>query len=800
MTNLARTDYELPQEITGLLARTRKILRQYLGRLLMLRLVVAALVAFLLAWGMDYFPVWFGGRELGVGWRMAYQATACCGLGVLVFRGARLLFWGFASDSQLALLIERQIPELNNGLFTLLSVADRGEPLTDNSALMLRETEARTLLAVKNFEPACLLEQCTPRFWQRAAVVAGIVVLGLGLMFPTSFQMAGRRLLALDSAKYPRQYIVSLVGVRLRHEALPESIPELSQAAKFGPDGELYLARGMSLTVLAQVSRSAVDLRDEEIPPNCELRYRSDSGLTGRVLMKRVGRFRDGLQMFELDSPPFDQLGHDLRFYLRSGDHSVGPFTIRTVDPPVVIATSLDCQFPDYMVDAESLRWTSRSIPWNTGTRLPVGTRIVIHGQATSGLSRVLCIQEASGMGETPLKPRSVLELPVVGREFRWPLECLTDHIRSRIYLIDQNGVVSREPFLLSIDALVDQPPRVRTRLEGVGLAITPQAQLPIRGTIDDDYGVAKAWVELNLPEQGPIILPLPVQPTGEVAGLVDLRALQNENRQLILEAGSDRTIGLTVKAEDDYDLSDAANQGAGEAIRLALVTPNELLRLLERRESSERRRLEQIYDELSRAREYLSLIANTASHRSSLGAEPGDESELGRIDRERINRETRAIYASRLRLQFDKSAGELNGAADSFADLRMQLINNRLNAREREVRLAEQVIKPLREIAENLRGGLRENSRELQDQFQGLLHRSTFSDWEREISITTKITAHELELTLRRLQEVIVMLVKFETQNELIDLVRGMLKTQTEIFEKTREQRKKEAFEGLID
>ncbi|MBX3418399.1 MAG: hypothetical protein KF851_12415 [Pirellulaceae bacterium] len=804
MTNTNPSPYELPREIAGLLAQTRKILVNYVGRLLGLRLVVAMLVAFLLGWGLDYLPVWFGGNEPGVAARVFFLAVASGLLGMIVLRGSRLLFWGKATNSQIALLLERKVPELKNGLLTLVSAAEHREPVSENGALMLRETEAQTMRLLNGFEPQGLLDQRRLNFWTWGALLIGMLTIGLASLFSVSFKTAGSRLLTLSSAEYLRQHVVELLGVRLRHDSIPESIPELSQAATFDAKGELYLARGMSLTVLAQVSLADWDRQRDAQPPGCELVYRSDSGLAGRVLMKRVGRFRDGVQTFELDSPPLDQLGHDLKFYLRSGDHSVGPFTIRTVEPPLVIATSLVCQFPEYMVDEESMRWTPRTIPWNLGTKLPQGTRIEIQGESSSPLSRALCIQEIGREKESEPMRRLVTEIPVEGREFRWPVEFLDDNLRGQIYLVDKNGVVAREPFLLGIDSIIDQPPRVLTRLEGIGLAITPQAQLPIRGRIEDDYGIAEAWVELTAPNQEELRIPLAIVPSGEVDGLVDLRKIKDTHEQISWEAGAERSLGLIVKARDHCDLRGSPNQGAGEAIRLELVTANELLRLLERRESSERRRLEQIYDELSRAREFLERMGNSQGTRSTQGTEPGDEPndevELLGADRQRLERETRAIYAGRLRLQIDKSANEIGGTAESFVDLRMQLINNRLNARERELRLAEQVIKPLEQISGELRGELRDNLRELQNQFQRLLKDTNQAEIEREISAGLKITKHGLDNSLAQLQEVIVILVKFDTQNELIDLVRGMLDRQTDILEKTREQRKKDAFKGLLD
>lgn len=799
MKNPAATPYELPTEIVDRLARTRRYLRRYLWQLLGLRLVTLGAAIFLAAWSLDYLPIWFGGRELGLSWRLGLLVLAIAACMATLWRDGKWLFRTRPTDDQVAGLIERRLPEINGGLLTVVSAAKVPGGSSDNSLMMLRCTEARTLEALKNFEEGTLFDARVLTRASLAAVGAVALLMALAVAMPATFQTAAARLLWLDSRDYPRRFAVSLAAIRWRQDDISDFALAEQQSSAVDEAGVVYVARGTSLTVVAEVQRESASADTEARFPDCEFVYRSESGLGGRVLLKRVGPPRDGRQTFELDSPPLDQIGHDLRFSLRCGDHQAGPFFVRAVDPPSVREAQLDCVFPDYMVDRESLRWTPRTIPWSVGTKLPQGTTLTLCGTASATLKRAVCVDQTDDARRGGAEGRG-RELSCADTGFQWAIGRLEKNVKGKIYLVDRCGVVSREPFAITIEAVADQPPRIVSKLEGIGLAITPQAVIPIRGTVQDDYGVDSSWAEIGVTESETVAVPLELDGAGVLSGSIDLRLLQDEQRIAKLEPGERRAIQLVVKAKDRCDLNDQPNRSAGEMVRLELVTPNELIRLLERRESAERRRLEQIHEELSRARDYLARLAQSRETATMPNGASENDDRLATEEREGLDRESRAIYASRLRLQLDKSAAEISGAADVLEDLRLQLANNRLNAREREARLSDKVVRPLRSIVDELKGSLRESSRTLQAQFQQYLQQPLRSRWEVEISQTARAADEQFAATLGKLEQVIQTLVKFETQNELIDLVRSMLKKQTELYEKTRELRKQEAFEGLLD
>ena len=68
-----------------------------------------------------------------------------------------------------------------------------------------------------------------------------------------------------------------------------------------------------------------------------------------------------------------------------------------------------------------------------------------------------------------------------------------------RITLEDTDQIVSPSPIRFTINAIVDQPPLVETKLKGIGTSITRKARIPVAGTITDDYGIAAARFDFRV-------------------------------------------------------------------------------------------------------------------------------------------------------------------------------------------------------------------------------------------------------------------------------------------------------------
>jgi hypothetical protein len=333
----------------------------------------------------------------------------------------------------------------------------------------------------------------------------------------------------------------------------------------------------------------------------------------------------------------------------------------------------------------------------------------------------------------------------------------------------------------------------------GIGSAVTPNAVLPLKGQIVDDYKIQKAWIELSTPER---TLPVEYQrlsPKGDLESSIDLAELARAGLKLTVDDGSE--IELVTKANDFFALGDESfNVGVGDKYTLELVSPNRLLRMLERLEVGERRRLEQIFEEVSNIRSYLSRTRKSDNPDTNTASDT-DVDEPGDTQNARQRQQAmRIVFGQRSALQASKSAQEIKAVASAFENLRMQLINNRIDAKDRNERLEKSIVAPLRAIPA---GPLKQLSSLIAELNKTLKQIDKGMGDDRAESVAANLTDQSILKTdevLKEIDAVLAMLVKYESQNELLEIVRRLIAEQEALMKKTRDKQQQDAFEGLLD
>jgi hypothetical protein len=321
---------------------------------------------------------------------------------------------------------------------------------------------------------------------------------------------------------------------------------------------------------------------------------------------------------------------------------------------------------------------------------------------------------------------------------------------------------------------------------------------VPFEGKISDDYAVAKTWFDVQIGEMNePRKLDLPLGKGGAVGRQIDFR----EQRSLGsgLEIKPLDKLFLTVQAADKYNLAGDGHLGSGERYQLDVVTPDEFLSRLEVREIQLRRRFELTLDELGQMRDSLLRIKPSLTPGGDATAEP-DELDP---DAPKLTPQQAAERAAELRLlrvqralqQSQKSAQETLGIADGFAAIREELINNRVDTEERKIRLKDQIADPLRGIAstefprlDQLLGALEARLRQSSAPPADPAPLSAASD---EVLEQTNETIAQLEAVLKKMLDL-------ETYNELVDLVRDLMRDQETLRDRTSQERKRQALEDL--
>ena len=786
----------LSPAINSLLAKLRRRIRWVVLIEGISTAVAWLAISFWLALAIDYLPITFGFNELSKVSRIMILVLVSSLIAWVLYRLVFRRVFVRLHDSSLALLIEREYPHFNDSLLTTVSRANSStDEVTADAALL-----DRTRIEAEKFVPYVDLHDIvTTKPMRRSIIFAAVMIssiVAFALIQPSAMKIASQRLCLLQEKLWPRRCRLELVGLKIKRENPIEGIDELGQLLMAKPGNEFRIAKGSTLTLMIRAEGDQTE-NQQRLPTNCSMIYRTTDGDQGAQTFKKIGAPRDGFQHYFLDEQPLRGILSDITFYVRGGDHRLGPFTITVVDEPTVISTKLACSFPSYIVDESSMRWTDRTIDWSGQARLPEGTEIIIRSASNKPLTKVY-VRDRSD--------ETMQAIQTDGKGFEFSLPRLANPINVEFFLCDTDGLVSEQPHTINIDPIEDQLPIVQTRLTGIGTAVTPDVQIPFTGTIKDDYSLKQTWVEIENSNGELISENMPVSADGKLDAVIDFKKRrQDSGEQYKLVATETSTVDLVVKADDKFNLQASPRTGVGDRYTLDVVSPSQLIRLLEQLEVGQRRRLEQIYVELADARGYLVRSKSKRAKADKKWVEPGDQPTDIREPGEEQNgsdirqQELRLLFAQRALLQIDKSSREILGSVEAFENIRLQLINNRIDSEDRKKRFSEQIIAPLRLIAttsmQQLSGEIVKLEVRLRD-LQSSLGDESVSQSADQLALKT---IESSDVVLNQLDTVLNALIKYETQNELLEIVRKMIKQQQSLLERTKKERQRKAFEGLL-
>ncbi len=692
---------------------------------------------------------------------------------VLVYRLILRCAFRRLQDRSLALLLERRFPELNDALVTAVdtTVTDREGGRGDMRQAMLARATELAAERVGNLKTRDVLRfgPLVRNLTGAAAMLLSIAA--FALLAQQAFATWNARLLLLSDAPWPRRAQIEVLDFVERQRKVAE-----------GSD--------LSVRVRAAANRPTP-------PPSvCTIAYQTEGGQRGRVNMSRDGEPRDGFQYYRYEGQPFQGMLDNVAFDVIGLDHRVSDYQVKVVPSPSIFEVVLDCELPAYMDQPE------RRERWRPGTSLPAGTQVKLTVRSTKPLQEVLIQQDETSEAETLTFPPDPATT-----EFRINLTRLRETKTVQLELLDQDGVRSEQPYRVTINILEDLPPQVDVRLDGIGTAITPQARLPVKGEVKDDYRVKESWFQIDVPEKSESFRKSLVRmPSGRVDDALDLCAERLETKDAWQFTPGDKVV-FSVRATDYYDLDEPMNLGQTDELPLDVVTPDELLALLEARELNLKRRFEQTVAELIETRDsLLRLLAMLDPPADETRDEPGAETEpapseataeAGELDEledsSRANERDstlRRLRVQRALQQGAKAQQEVEGVAASFAEIRVELVNNRVDTPERSERLQTQIVDPLRLI--------------VAAQFPPWLDELTLLDPELEdpprAIVRTRVVIQQTNELIFALQEVLDKMLELETFNELVDLVRSIIQDQEALKLQTEEERKRQARQLLED
>ncbi len=697
ITSSNSQSWRLDSSVVGRLREVVRRLRRYVFIEGVAWIVVTLVALALIQFAIDY---WTRGLQ----WSMRAALlglTLACGAWVAalrVWRPLRLKI-GLADAAK---LVERRFPELSSVLVSAVRFDqdEVGLPIS-NSPSLIASVVDRARIATASIDFLVVVNPSRAR--RSAAVLMGVVAMATcaTIVSPEMVGMWFSRNVLLHNIEWPKR-------TRL--------VVELT-------DGELIGARGDDLVVQA--------LAEGIQPREVGIRYETLSGQTGRESMVSIGNIGSYRYRHTFQRPK-----ESFRFQLFGGDDRTKWYEARLIDRPRVVQSSMEIVPPAY----SGLNPVTFGEDRRSAQVLP-GTTVTFRALMNKPVSKVSFVSNEEEVGE-------------ISQEGDYYVANVT-LMKSATYqflLVDEVGFENRRPVQFALRVMKDDAPLVRLRLPGVGDMVTPQAILPMELEFSDTYGLATANLLYQEGEESE--KPIPFDG-------FELRATHLETSlswpvsTVELEAG-DR-VSLMARASDFDDVS-GPNLAESTQVVIRVVSKDEFLAEISRREQEYRMDFERLVDNQERLRG--ELLTAMRKHR-----EKPDLEWLGSTLTP-LERRQRSIISS------------INVIRQQFERVLAELRVNQLDTDEERERLQIRIIDPLTEIAR----------RDLADAAD------TIRQWSRDGTAETASAVDQKQYeALARMRAVLSVMIQWEGYHELVTMLRDIVRLQSELSTETKDALEKE-------
>ncbi|QDT90722.1 hypothetical protein [Gimesia algae] len=805
----------IPQEITDLLNRLRGKIRKYilLEGAAKLFAVVGMIfwISFVVDWGyfqLSHFelPVWF---------RASFVLLSLST--ILVLAATFILFRLMTKmrKKALALVLERRFPELNDRLATAIELHESNEPQNALTRAMLERTVKDVAQGSSQLPLEDVFDKRPLRRAFFGALILSVSILILAVVNQPAMARWAKGYLELKSDYWNRE-----TGLIVKVIAQPgDRIREFQdQTYKHG--------LGNDLTLLVET----VD--GKKVPERVQLTYRMQNGREGgRTVMSRLGegRFKHTITDV-LDGMQIWVSGNDFT--------NPEPYLIEIVETPVLDQIQLESRYPEYtglnttdpktgvpQPDIQTVQGTQIALPVHTEFEMvstankPISRFSLETDQlkiqlepssaaSPSAKSNFLAWKNPQGeiVEQINLSPDRVQQMCGPDHQvFRIPFTLVSEKKESsssgipllvdqpmRIYLEDEDGLLVTEPIRLSIMGIIDQPPKVDTRLTGIGKSITRKAMIPIEGMITDDYGIQSARFDFLVDEDKNFRLrPFRSKPAERPKEFI----LQRNEREawerfdvLPLDLKVGQKLSLTVHAEDADNLS-GPHQVHGETYHFEIVTDEELLSILYSKELNLRKRFEQIFKEVTQTRDELKeRVAQVRETQVIREKQKQGQTDPAWADLLLENQSAVAVSADRSLYGTRKNATETASIVESFHDIREELVNNGVATAQILGRIDDKILKPLTMLHEQDFPDV--------DQRLGLFRLAVEQNTNPLTEIQTSIDL--LDSMLVRMQSVLNEMQDLLEFHEAIEMLKNLIEREKELTEETKKYRKNKLLDRL--
>ncbi len=797
--------YSIPPSIGQKLVDLRGLISRFVVSQSLIILAIWFLAAFWTFGLLDYVPAKLGAAESP----QAVRVVMLLLLGtVSLYLLYRFLWqrWKVRwSDSSLALLIENKHPEFQSALVTTVQAA-RPTAMVQTS---IEEHPLRPgLLGLARDRASELIESVDVNALVRFRPLQ-IQLVVLGVLLGSSCIVAlvqpgwtfhwAKRFFALSDIPWPRSTELGVDGIEMDVPTFTGRNTRQRYLVPFR-DGVASVPKGQACQL-----KTWAKLSGKIVPEVCTVYYRDTAGNRGRANMRRLTADKQQ-QPFVLDGPPLESVNDSLWLSVTGGDARISDLKLRSVEAPLVTELQINVTYPEYLQRSTKTTWGNETIPYRTGMRLPQGSELELLLKTNKSVERCDFVIVRAGDSAEKSQPEQTMAISEKQSAFQMPLGSLDGNLLLEMRLWGEDGICSSRVQQFVISAINDQPPQVDLVLQGIGTSITENAMLPMVGKIKDDYDVKDAWVETVLDANPLLKTPLSIQPDGKAVNQLDLKVMR-DGGQLDAKVGS--TLGLNVAAEDYLNLRNEPHVGRASPIQLAVVTPEQLRILLERRELAMRARLEQIIGELSQMRDLLVNMQRASKDTlpaiekekdrgaATDAAAPTDASaEMDAAEAEENSPARRErmqmLRSQQAESQMTKSEGELRGVEREISQINQELINNRIDSIDKRSRLEDKIRKPLLDVLDVAWAPMATDIRTIEKNFS----KPTKSDASLSELLPSSIA--KSNQIIASLTAILNDMIDIQDFNEVLDMVRGMIEDQSKVLEKTKQEQKKQILDMI--
>lgn len=611
--------------------------------------------------------------------------------------------------AEVANLVERRYPQLRSGLISAVRFSDSTAREGQSSALMDsviaqadRRAEGLPFEAILDGKRA-----------KRAGFGLVAMLVLVGIVSVSAPKIVGKwfeRNVLLRETPWPKQ--TTLV---LDHEG-----------------EEVIAARGDDVLVQAYA--------EGRRPRDVEIIFRTERGQRGRESMVTVGRDETARYRHT-----FKNVQENLTFYLKGGDDQTREFSMRLMDRPSIESTKVRIQPPAYTrLDAVRLGDGQRS------AQILPGSEVTIEARTNKPVAEAALMSGDVRAAEAHVQTDGVLVARVQ------PLESQT----YQFALVDQYGLENKQIVSFAFRMLKDDVPTVKLKLNGVGEMITPQAILPIEVECADTYGLATAAVEYQLSRDEGAAQSIELPDFTEAT-----KAFVQRLSWKVTDAGAvaGETLKIFAHATDFDDIS-GPNVGRSPEFRLRVVTPDDLLAELARREQEYRADFERLVD----AQEQLRGGLLSELRKTTELVSPSDlAAAIAPLERRQRNI---SVSVNVIRQQFERI----------MAERRI----NQLDTREEDERLGQRIVDPLSNLAR----------RDLIGAADAIRQWSAGGTEE----LGRRIDLQQAAI-VTQMREILANMIQWEGYQEVVTMLRDILRLQKELGDETRNSAEKQG-DGVFE